>query len=105
MKKWWPLLLFVVGLSIVLLYQYQKYRVAPAVDVFTLNHYDTTANPVKFSSFKGKKMIYYFWATWCGECLAEMKELSLAKKHALKDVEVVMVTDQPLEVICPFIQR
>src|ERR1035437_6070998 len=97
MKKWWPLLLFVVGLSIVLLYQYQKYRLAPGVDVFSLNYKDTSAKDVNLNAYKGKKIIFSFWGTWCGECLAEMKQLNEAKKTDLLDIEVIVVSDEPQE--------
>ncbi len=105
MKKWWPLLLFVVGLSLVLLYQYQKYRVAPAVDVFSLVLTDTARKTVSMKDFKGKKIIFSFWGTWCGECLAELKQLNEVKKTNLFDVEVILVSDEPMEKITTFIQR
>ena len=105
MKKWWPLALFVVGLSIVLLYQYQKYRVVPAVDVYSLSYIDTSGKAVNLADFKEKKIIYSFWGTWCGECLAEMKQLNEAKKTDLLDVTVIMVSDEPAELINSFIQR
>lgn len=97
--------MFVIGLSIVLLYQYQKYRVAPGVDVFSLNYRDTSGKEVNLNTYKGKKIIFSFWGTWCGECLAEMKQLNEAKKTNLLDVEVVVVSDEPIEVINSFIQR
>jgi len=105
MKKWWPLLLFVVGLSIVLLYQYQKYRLAPGVDVFSLSYKDTSGKDVNLNVYKGKKIIFSFWGTWCGECLVELRQLNEAKKVDLFDVEVVVVSDEPIEVINAFIQR
>jgi peroxiredoxin len=104
-KKWWPLILFIVGLSIVLLYQYQKYRVEPGVDVFSLNYVDTAGKPVNLNIYKGKKMIFSFWGTWCGECLMELKQLNEVKKHDLQDVEIIAVSDEPLEVINNFIQK
>lgn len=97
--------MFVAGLSIVLLYQYQKYRVAPTVDVFSLNLVDTAGKSVNMKDFKGKKIIFSFWGTWCGECLVEMKYLNEAKKTDLFDVEVVLVSDEPMEKIIDFIQR
>ena len=105
MKKWWPLGLFVIGLSIVLLYQYQKYRIAPSVDVFALNYKDTSGKNVNLNIYKGKKIIFSFWGTWCGECLMEMKRLNETKKTDLFDVEVIVVSEEPLDVINAFIQR
>lgn len=105
MKKWWPLGLFIVGLSLVLLYQYQKYRIAPTVDVFSLTYTDTAGKQVNLHDFKGKKIIYSFFGTWCGECLLELKQLNEAKKSDLKDVEVVVVSDESFDKIKGFAQR
>ncbi len=106
MKKWWPLVLFLVGLSLVLLYQYQKYRIAPGLDVFSLNYTDTAGQKVNLNTFKGKKIIYSFFGTWCGECVLELKQLNEAKlKGELKDVEVIVVSDEAPEKINLYIQR
>jgi len=105
MKKWWPLGAFIVGLSLVLLFQYQKYRVAPTVDVFSLAYTDTSGKAFMLESLKGKKMIYSFFGTWCGECVQELKQLNEAKKNNLQDVEVVVVSDEPLEKVRAFAQR
>jgi peroxiredoxin len=105
MKKWWPLGVFVLGLSLVLLYQYQKYRIAPTVDVFKLNYVDTAGNAVDLNAFKGKKIIYSFFGTWCGECVLELKQLNEAKKTELKDVEVIVVSDEEPDRIIGFARR
>lgn len=105
MKKWWPLALFIVGLSLVLLWQYQKYRVAPGVDVFSLAYTDTAGRAVDLNTFKGKKIIYSFFGTWCGECVLELKQLNEAKKTQLQDIEVIVVSDEPLEKITRFVHR
>jgi peroxiredoxin len=104
-KKFWPLGLFIIGLSLVLLYQYQKYRVAPGVDVFSLSYSDTSGKEINPAIYKGKKIIFSFFATWCGECLLELKQLNETKKTELLDVEVILVSDEPLEKIISFMQR
>lgn len=106
MKKWWPLGLFIVGLSLVLLYQYQKYRVAPTVDVFSLPCTDTAGKAFDPNTLKGQKIIYSFWGTWCGECVLEMKHLNeVMSKGELADITVVAVSDEPLEKIRAFATR
>jgi peroxiredoxin len=105
MKKWLPLALFIVGLSLVLLWQYQKYRVAPAVDVFALNYSDTSGKAVDLNMFKGKKIIFTFFGTWCGECVLELKQLNEAQQKVLTDVQVIVVSDEPLEKIAHFVRR
>jgi peroxiredoxin len=105
LKKWWPLLLIIAGIVIVLLYQYQKYRMAPTVDVFKFGYTDTAGKNVNLYNYKGKKIIYTFWGTWCGECIQELKRLNETKKNDLQDVIVIAVSDEPLEQTKPFIQR
>lgn len=97
--------MFIIGLSIVLLYQYQKYRVAPAVDVFALNYTDTSGKAINLGVYKGKKIIFSFWGTWCGECLQELKKLNKIKESDLPGIEVIAVSDEPLETINAFIRR
>lgn len=105
MKKWWPLGIFVLGLSLVLLYQYQKYRMAPTVDVFKLNYVDTAGKAFDLNTLKGKKMIYSFFGTWCGECVLELRHLNEAKQKGLKDVEVIVVSDESIEKIAGYARK
>lgn len=105
MKKWWPLLLFIIGLSIVLLWQYQKYRVAPTLDVFQLNYTDTTGQKVDLNTYKGRKIIFSFFGTWCGECILELKQLNEAMKTELKDELVIVVSDEPIDKVRLFARR
>lgn len=42
---------------------------------------DTTGNPVQLSGLKGKWVIVNYWATWCDNCIAEMRELNQFHKH------------------------
>lgn len=104
-KKAWILLVFAVGLSLTLLYQYQKYRVAPVADLFALPYADTAGKQVNLNAYKGRKIIYSFFATWCGECLAELKELAEVKKNGMEDIEVVVVSDESNERIRDFVRR
>jgi len=97
--------LFLVVLSIFLLYQYQKYRIAPTVDVFKLTYTDTSGKAVDLNAYKGKKIIFSFFGIWCGECVLELKQLNEARKTNLKDIEVIVVSDEPLEKIKRFAQR
>ncbi len=104
-KKFWWIAAFVVGLSLVLMFQYKKYRVAPKADLANLVCNDTTGKPINISSFKGKKVMLCFFATWCGDCMLEMKLLNEVKKTSLKDVEVVTISDEPMNKITAFAQR
>lgn len=51
----------------------------PAPD-FTLN--DIEGNPVSLSSFKGRKVVLQFWASWCPDCRAEVPEIKAMQAQA-----------------------
>jgi peroxiredoxin len=105
MKKGWFIVLFAVGLALVLLYQYQKYRVVPSVDLFKLPYTDTSGKQVDLNSYKGKKIVYSFFGTWCGECLMELKELNEVRKTNLEDIEIIVVSDESNEKIRNFARK
>ena len=44
---------------------------------------DLDNNEVDLSSFRGKKILINYWATWCGPCIQEMPSL-LKAQEALK---------------------
>ncbi|HXU25700.1 MAG TPA: TlpA disulfide reductase family protein [Bacteroidia bacterium] len=104
-KKYWITGLVVLILILVALYQYQKYRVAPKQDIANMICNDTLGKPINISSFKGKKIILTFFGTWCGDCLREMKQLDEAMVNNLKDVQVIAISDEPMEKITHFAQQ
>ena len=95
----------VLVLALVSLYQYQKYRVAPKTDLAKLFCTDTLGKHVNIASIKDKKIILMFFATWCGDCLREMKQLDEVMKNNLKDVQVIAISDEPMEKITAFAAR
>lgn len=61
----------------------------PAPD-FTLT--DLNDQPVSLSSFAGRPVIVYFWATWCHYCIPSMQELeALRLEHRESGLEVLAV--------------
>ena len=60
---------------------------------FTLK--DLKGNSVTLSSFKGKKALLVFSATWCPYCVAEIPDLNaFYDKHQDKDVKLINVDIQ-----------
>jgi len=51
---------------------------------------DSTGQPVKLSSYKGKIVILDFWATWCNPCQESMPHLDSVYK-AVKNQDVVVL--------------
>ena len=52
---------------------------------FTLQ--DINGNPVTLSSFRGRKVVLVFWASWCPDCRAEVPDLKAL--HAAANPEKV----------------
>ncbi len=84
------------------LYFYNKYNVAPAIDVSKLEIVDLDTNKFEFSSLKGKKVVISFYASWCPNCIQELKVLNSIKNEKLSDVEVVAVTDESMQKLVDF---
>lgn len=100
-KKIIILLIFAIG-AFIAFYFFNKYRVAPSVDVSKLPLYTLDGNAFDFKSLKGKKIILSFSASWCGNCIREMNSLKKIKDAELADVEIVIVDDEPMETVIEF---
>ena len=104
-KKKWFFLILILLVGLFGLFQYQKYRVAPKNDFTKWVCIDTNGRAIPLTSFKNKKLILTFYASWCGDCLKEMKQLNETLKNNLKDVEVIAISDEPLEKVQAFAHR
>jgi thiol-disulfide isomerase/thioredoxin len=68
-------------------------KAAPAFDVK-----DTGGNAVRFpGDYKGKLVLVYFWATWCGDCNREVPYVSMAFRQLhSKGLEILGISlDHP----------
>jgi peroxiredoxin len=102
MKKKYIYLALMVIVALVMLYYYNQYSSPPKVNFNTLGLVDTNGQGFDFNSLKGKKVIVSFYASWCGNCIDEMKDLMKVKDSELKDVEVVCISDEPFEKVVGF---
>jgi thiol-disulfide isomerase/thioredoxin len=105
MNKKWLYSLAALVLIFVAFYLYQHYRVAPSVNFNTVVLTDLENRPVKFDALKGKKTVLCFGASWCGNCLEELEELGSIKDSELADVNVVVISDEPMERVKAFAAR
>lgn len=94
----------VLGILVILFF-YNKYRVAPGMNFDKLTLVDLAGNSKKVSDFKGNKTVVSFGASWCGNCLMELKTLMAIKESELKDVEVIIISDEALETVKAFKDR
>lgn len=94
MKNIFKIMLWAVVISAVLSFSaIAAEKIVPNAADFTLK--DLKGNNVTLSSFKGKKVLLIFGATWCPYCVAEVPELSaFYDKHQDKDVKLISVDIQ-----------
>mgnify|MGYP000982541419 CR=1 FL=1 len=95
------LVLFVLSLLIGI-YVYNKYRVAPGIVFPQLQLSSLDGTNVSFESYRGKKLLVCMGASWCGNCRVELKDLMKIKDEYLPDVEILVISDEPLPVIKQF---
>jgi peroxiredoxin len=100
-KKWMYPAGFVIA-ALIGFYMYQKYHVAPALNLNSLSLADLDGNPVRMESFKGKKLVVCFSASWCGNCREELDAITSVKEREIPEVEVVVISDEPLEKVRTF---
>ncbi len=99
------IILILAALSALGFYFYQKYKVAPSIDISKIEVVDRDTNRFDISSLKGRKVIVSFYASWCPNCLVELKEINAVKDSRLADVTILCVTDESIEKMVSFQER
>jgi len=84
------------------MYFFNKYKVAPKIDIVNLEVIDENSKAFDIKSLKGQKVIVSFYASWCGDCLKEMKTIDSIKDSKLKDITVLAITDETIEKLISF---
>ena len=95
-------ILLIAILAVAGLYFYNKYNVAPQIEISKLEIIDQDTVRFDFNTLKGKKVIVSFYASWCPNCIEELKLLNKVKPNKLANVEVVAVTDESLTELSTF---
>ncbi|MDF2448499.1 MAG: alkyl hydroperoxide reductase/Thiol specific antioxidant/Mal allergen [Bacteroidota bacterium] len=96
------IILIIAILGVIGLYYYNKYRVAPVLQIPALDVVSDDGNPFTISSLKGKKVIISFYASWCPPCREELKVLSKIKNDKLSDIEILAITDEGIDKMIAF---
>jgi thiol-disulfide isomerase/thioredoxin len=82
-KKTTYIILAIAILAITGMYFYNKYNVAPSIDVSKLTVVDENDQKFDIASLKGKKVILSFYASWCPPCREELKTLAKIRDQKL----------------------
>ncbi|MES2516311.1 MAG: TlpA disulfide reductase family protein [Bacteroidota bacterium] len=104
-KKTTYIILVVAILSLVGMYFYNKYNVAPALNIAKLDVIDQDTNKFDIASLKGKPVIVSFYASWCPPCNQELKALNKVKDQKLQGIEILAITDESIEKLVEFKTR
>ena len=91
---------FLIGM-----YVYNKYNVAPQIDISKLEIIDEASQKFDIKSLKGKKVIISFYASWCPNCIDELEVLNKIKNEKLADITVLAITDESLEKLTSFKEK
>jgi thiol-disulfide isomerase/thioredoxin len=101
-KKTTYIILAIAILAIIGMYFYNKYNVAPSIQVEKLEILNEDTTKFEISSLKGKKVIISFYASWCPNCLEELEILNSIKNEKLNDIEILAITDESMEKLTSF---
>lgn len=99
MNNKWLSLGIVFFLLFIAIWFYRKAGTAPSLDTSLLSLKTLDGKEFDWNSLKGKKTILCFGASWCKDCRKELEKLKELIPNELKDVEVVVVSDESAEQI------
>jgi cytochrome c biogenesis protein CcmG/thiol:disulfide interchange protein DsbE len=101
-KKTTYKILIIAIVALVGLYFYNKYNVAPSIQVDKLEILNEDSTKFDIHSLKGKKVIISFYASWCPNCIEELKVLNTIKNEKLSDIEILAITDESMDKLISF---
>lgn len=91
------IILFMIGF-----YFYNKYNSAPTINLEQLQVVDENNQPFSLKTLTGKKVIVSFYASWCPNCIDELKVINDIYAQKLNDVTVLCLTDESIEKMVSF---
>ena len=103
-KKWFSLVFFLV-LAFTAFYFYHKYSSAPSIQVQNVAAIELNGDKFDWNVLKGEKTLVVFGGSWCGECRQELQNLLQLQNNELKDLKIVVLSDEPLEKIIAYKEK
>lgn len=104
MNRKWGYLAGAAALLFLVAFFYQKYRVAPDIDLAALRLRDAEGRPVSLSEWDGRKKVVCFSASWCPNCRQELSDIRRVMED-LPGVQVLVISDEPQEEIDRFREK
>ena len=96
-KKVGGYLLLALAIGIIA-FQYMKYRVPPELDVNSLQLTTLNSESYAIDFTKNDLTVISFFATWCGTCHEEFRQLQQLKAEGkLKQAELYAISDESYE--------
>lgn len=99
------LFFFSLLLLIGVFYLYNKYCVAPAINLPALELRSLNQQPYALEQLKGQKVAICMAASWCVNCIDELNELARLDSASLGGIRVVVISDEPFEKIERFQEK
>lgn len=105
-RQWFFRGIIVVMVLTIIVRQYVKYRIAPELELHTLQLADMEGLPIDLTDYKGQNILLTYYATWCGPCHAEIAFMEAARPQ-LEDEDFVLihVSDEEVDKINGFIAK
>ena len=89
---------------IAIIFLYNKFRVAPSLPGDSVVLLDSSGVATRFTQLPPGEKIITFYASWCGDCLSEMKTLNEVYAQ-LNGLPIYVITDEGLEKMNDFADR
>jgi thiol-disulfide isomerase/thioredoxin len=58
-----------------------------------------TGSRIRTADYQGKILLFDYWATWCGSCIAAMPKLAEMQRNYGEDIKVILVSYEKREVV------